>query len=178
MNSYHHLYNRGVNRKRIFYDNNDYKYFLKKLGEYKDKYSVRIICYCLLPNHFHLFIKQLTVENSIGKFIGTLTNSYTKAFNKKYDRTGILFEGRTKNKPIINEDYFLWLCKYILKNPVDAGLTKSPEDWKYSSAQEYFNLDEPDITYTKEILDRFNSKKEFIGFINYDKRQFDYSLLF
>src|SRR3990172_2060434 len=139
MNSYHHLYNRGVNKGTIFFDDNDYKHFIRKMKEYKEKFLIEILCFCLLPNHFHLFVKQLTNEHTIGKFIGDLTNAYTKGTNKKYKRTGVLFEGKTKSKLVADENYFIWLCKYIINNPVKSGLSNQPEEWKFSSAAEYFN---------------------------------------
>lgn len=178
MNSYHHLYNKCVNKDKIFFEDNDYNYFMRKITEYKEKYEIRINCFCLLPNHFHLFVKQLTISKSIGKFISDLTNTYTKAINKKYGRTGVLLEGTTKSKLITDEEYFLWLCKYILTNPVKAGLVNKPDKWKYSSAGEYLDILDLNLTDTKEILGRFNSKEEFISFIESDKIKFDYSLLF
>ena len=171
MNSYHHLFNRGVNK-------GDYKYFLRKMKEYKEKYSVRINCFCLIPNHFHLFAKQLTNEYTIGKFIGDLTNAYTRGTNKKYSRSGVLFEGKTKSKLITDENYFIWLCKYILNNPVKAGLVSQPEDWEYSSAKEYFDSTDVNLTDTKEILSRYKSVDEFILFVKTEELRFDYSLLF
>ncbi len=178
MNSHHHLYNRGVNRGTIFFEDKDYTYFLRKMKEDKEKYSIMINCYCLLPNHFHLFVKQLTKEHPISKFTGNLTNAYTKGTNKKYGRTGVLFQGRTKNKLIISEDYFIWLCKYILNNPVKAGLANQPEGWEYSSAKEYFGLATMNLTDKDEMLKRFNSIDEFVSFIKTAKVKFDYSLLF
>ncbi len=178
MNSYHHLYNRGVNKGAIFFEDKDYKYFLRKAKEYKQKYSITIICYCLSPNHFHLFVKQLTNEYTIGKFIGNLTNAYTKGTNKKYDRTGVLLQGRSKSKLITDENYFIWLCKYILNNPIKAGLVNQPEEWEYSSAKEYFGLTNSGITDKDEMLKRFDSIDEFVSFIKTEKVKFDYSLLF
>ena len=178
MNSYHHLYNRGVNKETIFFEDNDYKYFLRKMKEYKEKYSIRINCFCLLPNHFHLFAKQLTIEYTIGKFIGDLINAYTRGTNKKYGRTGVLFEGKTKSKLIVNESYFIWLCKYILNNPVKAGLVNQPEEWEYSSAREYIDSANVNLTDIKEILSRYKSIDEFISFIKTGEIKFDYELLF
>jgi len=177
MNSHHHLFNRGVNRDTIFFEDKDYTYFLRKMKEYKEKYSIMINCYCLLPNHFHLFVKQLTNEYPMSKFTGNLTNAYTKGTNKKYGRTGVLFEGRTKNKLIVSEDHFIWLC-YILNNPVKAGLANQPEEWEYSSAKEYFGLATMNLTDKDEMLKRFNSIDEFVSFIKTEKVKFDYSLLF
>lgn len=177
-NTFHHLYNRGINKDRVFFEENDYRFFLRKMKENKEKYFVSVNCYCLLPNHFHLFIKQLRNEYPIGKFIGSLTNSYTKGINKKYGRRGVLFEGKTKNRLITDESYLVNLCKYVLTNPVNAGLVKNPEDWKYSSARKYFGVAEDNITDEKEIMSRFMSVEEFISFINKREKAFDYSLLY
>jgi len=73
--TYHHLYNRGANKLDIFHDDGDYKYFLRRLKHYSEKYSISILCYCLMPNHFHFFVKQNTAEISTGKMIGNLINS-------------------------------------------------------------------------------------------------------
>jgi REP element-mobilizing transposase RayT len=136
IDTYHHLYNRGAGKQKIFFDENDYKFFVKKLKEYKQKYSIEILSYCLMPNHFHIFIHQTTAELLGSKFIGNLTNSYTKSINKKYKRSGVLFQGRTKNKIFYNEDDFKRVVKYILLNPVKTGLVKKFDEWKYSSAKE------------------------------------------
>ena len=128
MHNYYHLYNRGVNRENIFFENDNYLFFLERLKYYKDKYGITILCYCLMPNHFHLFVEVSSDRNSIGYMIGDLTNSYTKAINKKYGRTGVLFGGRTKKRIIEKENYFIWLFKYILLNPVEAKLVTVPEE--------------------------------------------------
>jgi len=177
-NTYHHLYNRGVNKSKIFFDNNDYQYFLRMVKKYKEKYSINILCYCLLPNHFHLFAKQLMNDFTIGKFVGDLTNAFTKGMNKKYNRSGALFQGKTKSKFVDDESYFLWLCKYILNNPVDAELVTQPEDWNYSSAKKYFGLEEDNLTEVKEIMNRFDSSDDLIHFIKTEEKKFDYSVLF
>ena len=178
MNSYHHLYKRGVNKDIIFFEDSDYKYFIRKMKEFKEKYKIRIICFCLLPNHFHLFVKQLTNDYTVGKFISDLTNAYTKGTNKKYNRTGVLLGGKTKSKMITDESYFVWLCNYIINNPVKAGLVKHPDKWEYSSASDYFNSINSNLTFTKEILDKFNSPDEFKEFIKNNKTKFDYAIFF
>jgi len=57
-NTYHHLYNRGANKAKIFFDEESYLYFLRRLKHYKNKYDIKILSYCLMPNHFHIFVKQ------------------------------------------------------------------------------------------------------------------------
>lgn len=178
INTFHHLYNRGVNKNIIFFEDHDYLYFLKKIKKYKETYYINIISHCIMPNHFHLFVKQTTNKFTIGKFIGDLTNAFTKGINKKYDRAGVLFEGKTKSKLVTDEKYFKWLCKYILNNPVRAGLVSNPEDWKYSSAKKYFGLTDDDLTDTEEIKNRFNSINDLISFIKAEEKKFDYSIFF
>lgn len=177
-NTYHHLYNRGANRSNIFFDDNDYQYFLRKVNKYKEKYSINILCYCLLPNHFHLFAKQLTNDFTVGKFVGDLANSFTKGMNKKYNRNGTLFQGKTKSKLVDDESYFIWLCKYILNNPVKAELVAKPENWKYSSAKKYFEIAEENISDINEIKNRFKSIDTLKQFIKMEEKKFDYSVLF
>ncbi|MCX6150777.1 MAG: transposase [Ignavibacteriales bacterium] len=177
MNTYHHLYNQGVNKDKIFSDKSDYVYFLRKMVEYKLKYSVKILCYCLMPNHFHLFVKQITTEHEIGKFIGDLTNAYTKGTNKRYGRTGVLFQGRTKSKLIIDKNHYITLFKYIVNNPVRSGLVYLPEDWEYSSAKEYFSYSSI-VTDTSEILKIFDKVADFKNLLIQKEERFDYSILF
>ena len=164
-NTYHHLYNRGANKSDIFLNREDYLFFLRRLREYKVRYSIDVLCYCLMPNHFHLFVKQLTHEKTIGKFVGTLINSYTKSINKKYKHSGVLFESRTKNKIIENEVYFKWICKYILSNPVEANLVKSIADWEFSSARDYLGLRNGDLNNKELITSHFESKNQFDNFL-------------
>ena len=162
--TYHHLYNRGANKEKVFLDAYDYRYFQKRMLLYKEKYQIKILAYCLMPNHFHLFIHQ-TISQGLGsKFIGDLTNSYTKSFNKKYDHSGVIFQGRTKSKIVYDEKGFIFLAKYILLNPVKAGLVKKFCDWKYSSACELADQIESNIT-DKVILTYFKSREKFIEFI-------------
>lgn len=101
--------------------------------------SINIIAYCLMPNHFHLILKQLT-DNGISGFITQILDSYSKYFNKKYERNGPLWEGRFKNVLVNSDEQLLYLSSYIHLNPVRAKLANHPKDWPYSSYQEYISL--------------------------------------
>src|SRR4030067_119668 len=138
-NSYHHLFNRGANKVLIFFERENYFYFLRRMKFYSQKYKIKILAYCLMNNHFHLFIKQ-TDDFSISLFISSLLNSYVKSVNKKYKRTGTLFESKTKSRQIADESYFKWIIKYILVNPVKAGLVKIISDWEFSNARDLIGL--------------------------------------
>ena len=173
-NTFHHIYNRGSFQEKIFYDKADYEYFLRKLLEYKNKYFIEILCYCLMTNHYHLFIKQTKDEFSTSKFIADLSNSFTKGINKKYKRSGVLFEGKTKSRIIKDESYFKWLVKYILENPLKATLSDNYLEYEYSSAKEIMGLKKPVITSVTELLSFFDSKKSFNEFMMDENQKYSY----
>jgi len=79
-------------------------------------------------------------EYSISSFLSSLLNSYTEGINKCYERTGTLFEGKIKSKQIVDETYFRWVIKYILENPVKAGLAVEITDWEFSNARDLLGL--------------------------------------
>jgi len=151
----------------VFLDDNDYLFFTKKMKEYKERHLIKIIAYCLMPNHFHIFIHQTTAEGLASNFAGDLTNSYTKTSNKKYKCSGVLFESRTKSKILYDETAFPIVIKYILLNSVKAGLVNEFDKWKYSSANEF--LGQSDSCVTDNIIPAyFNSIKKWIEFMNSD----------
>lgn len=143
-NEYFHIYNRGVDKRNIFLDYNDYKRFLKSLQFFNSMGStwlsfigdtpqqlreedklVDILCYCLMPNHYHILLKQKN-NNGITMFMRKLNTGYTMYFNTKYERTGRLFENKFKAVHVENDDYFKHLSRYIHLNPLDL---KNP-NWR------------------------------------------------
>ena len=154
----YHVYNRGVEKRNIFLDNQDYQVFLyylksyllspenpihKKLpvrvrldfNDFDLHKRIRLMAYCLMPNHFHLMLKQLD-EKAMTEFVKRLSNAYVRYFNEKYERIGSLFQGRYKAVSLDKENYFLHLTRYIHRNPQEVlkkfNLTKL-EDYPYSS---------------------------------------------
>jgi len=176
INTFHHLYNRGAFQQNIFFETNDYEYFLRKLKEYKDKYSIKILSYCLITNHFHLFVKQTLEEQTISNFISGLTNSYTKGINTKYKRNGVLFSGKTKSKQIEDDSYFKWVVKYILENPVKAKIAKQFDEYNFSSAKEIVGNIKTGITDVNDLLSYFNSIDSFKSFMQDEKQKSDYGI--
>ena len=172
--TFHHLYHRGAYQHEIFMDKNDCKYFLRKLFQYKEKWEIRTLCYCLMPNHYHLFVQQTTSDKTISHFISELSNAFTKGMNKKYKRKGVLFESKVKSKWIEDETYFKWVIKYILENPVKAGLAKNVVDYEFSSAKEIFGLSERTITDVKALLNYFGSIEDLEKFILTDGNHLSY----
>jgi len=173
-NTYHHLYNRGANKGKIFFDEESYLYFLRKLKHYKTKYSIQILSYCLMPNHFHLFVKQQEEYLRISNFLSDLLNSYVKSINKRFERSGTLFQGKTKSKHITDEYYFIWVIKYIVENPVKAKLVKAVDDWVFSNAKDLFGQRDGTLTDVEEVKSFFQSEEQMIKFLSDDKIKVDY----
>jgi len=118
-----------------------------------------------MPNHFHLFLKQMTDDFSISLFISTLLNSYVKSVNEKFERSGTLFESKTKSKQISGESYFIWIIKYILDNPVKAGLVQNISDWEFSNANDLLGIRSGSLTDVKCVESFFQSRKIMIEFL-------------
>jgi len=112
----YHITSRGIDRRIIFNDDNDYQHFLQLLKEGADFFRVDIISYCLMPNHNHLLIR--TRESNLSRFMQRLSVAYTRYFNYKYKRVGPLMQGRYKSIIVGSDEYFLVLSRYIHLNPV------------------------------------------------------------
>lgn len=137
----YHVYNRGTLAMDLYRSRRDFRKFLCKLDIYKRKYPVVVFAYCLMPNHFHLLVKepefQLTEGMAnISYLMKVLLNSYAKYFGCKYKHSGNVFQGKFKSKVVESEDYFVKLLDYILNNPVDGGLVNKAEDWPYLGIDE------------------------------------------
>lgn len=97
---------------------------------------VKIVAYCIMPNHFHLILEQKK-ENGISIFVRNILNSYTRYFNTRHKRKGPLWEGRFKSVLVGTDEQLIHLTRYLHLNPVTAYLANNPEDWVYSSCREY-----------------------------------------
>jgi len=127
-----HVIQRGNNRDVIFVADEDYQYYLKKLGDACKKYECELHAYVLMTNHVHLLITPNTAHG-ISKVMQTIGRYYVQYFNYQYQRTGTLWEGRYKATLIDSEDYLLRCSRYIELNPVRAGMVKVPADYPWSS---------------------------------------------
>lgn len=158
--SYYHIYNRGHNKQTIFLNNKDYQRYLKRLKEYFKKHQVSLLCYCLMPNHIHLILRQEDTK-SIERFIHRLHTSYTMYFNKKYERLGAVFQGRFKAKIIESDEYLLHVSRYIHQNPLEILRAQGPalklEEYFWSSYGEYINKNSSKFCHTEIILNYFHN---------------------
>ena len=195
INEYYHLYNRGNSKQKIFLDQEDYNHFTKLLYlcnstrsiTYRDisknvydfdreKTLIDIGAYCLMPNHFHLLVKEKTVKG-ISKFMQKISTAYSMYFNKKYKRTGGLFEGKFKSQHLNIDRYLKYIFSYIHLNPIKLIESKWKEigiknikgavaylkNYQHSSYLDYLNEDRLKIKILnkKEFPKYFPSKKDF-----------------
>ena len=128
VSEFYHIYNRGNNKGRIFFELENYHFFLRQFFKYFPSPSAEIHAFCLMPNHFHFLVRFLEVTDisTRMKYFGI---SYAKAINSRFQRTGHLFEGRFKIKYVDSDEYLLHLSRYIHLNPLLAKLVLKAEDW-------------------------------------------------
>jgi REP element-mobilizing transposase RayT len=136
--NYYHLYNRGNDRRGIFLQPENYRFFLSRLKHYLAEPGVELVAYCLMPNHYHLLV-YLTRDIDFSNVLRRFTTSYVRAFNNWYGRVGYLYQGTTKAKRVRSEEYLVYLCRYIHLNPVVAYLVQAPEAWEFSDYREWIS---------------------------------------
>jgi REP element-mobilizing transposase RayT len=180
---YFHIYNRGNNKEPIFKAPENYIYFLSLWKKYIHPVA-ETFCYNLLPNHFHFFIRtreiplqtsqvlktcEVSTTKPIEQHFSNLFNAYSKAINKRFNRTGSLFQERFRRKEIISEEYYSSIVGYIITNAVKHGFCKTTENYQYSS---YLPLlsSRSTLLLRDEVLDWFGGQIGFIKFIkNYEE---------
>lgn len=160
----YHVFNRGVNKNKIFIDQQDYLVYLKKIKKYKEIYKIEFINYNLLPNHYHYTIKQLS-EIPISKFMHVLHTSYGNYFNQRHKRVGHLFQGRYKQRIVSDHPYFIWLSAYVNGNAGIHKIVADPKDWIYSSYLDYARLREGKICNFESVLENFKNKDEYLEYV-------------
>jgi len=143
-----HIYNRGNNSAEIFFEEKNYEFFKKKMSKHL-KPVCDVLTYCLMPNHFHLLVALpsgglgpsggLSPKHELSKAMGIILSSYTQAINKAHNRTGSLFQQKTKFKQIFRKDQAEIVFHYIHQNPIRSELVSKMEDWDHSSFRCYFS---------------------------------------
>lgn len=163
--AYSHAYNRGANKSLVFLDAQDYENFIYRAkillgivppprrtakGGLRLKplplNALEILCFCLMPNHFHFLIKQNKVNGS-KTFLHKLCTSYSSYFNKKYRHSGHVFQGIYKSKNVLEDSYLTQLTAYIHLNP------EQPFNWKYSSMSAYMGEDRIGLAHPQMFMD-------------------------
>ncbi len=160
---YYHIYNRGNNFQPIFFEHENYRYFLVQLRKYLPPDAVEVVAYCLMPNHYHLLLHLKTGD--LSKLMQPFILSYTNAINRRFGRIGSLFQGRFKARHVDREEYLLHLARYIHLNPVVAGLVKHPADWEFSSYRDVVGLRQGTLARPDIFLTQFSSIAGYQAFV-------------
>lgn len=201
-NEIYHIFNRGNLSLPIFKTKSDFKKFINVFLYYQNKnvsiryskfinlsasakvnylkktvnksnFLVDIICFCLMPNHFHFLLKQRN-ESGIKEYLRLITNSYSKHFNLKYNRKGYLFEGRFKAVRIETNEQLIHVSRYIHLNPYSSYLVKDLNDlmnYEFSSLNEYVSDPNTSICQKEIIISQFSKNKSYLEFLS---KQADY----
>ena len=149
----YHVILRGINRQRIFEDDDDYRKFLSVLYKYRDECGFTVHAWCLMPNHVHLLMQE--GREPLGIVFRRIGASYVYWYNLKYKRVGHLFQDRFRSEAVEDDAYFLTVVRYIHLNPVKAGLCDDPADYRYSSCNGYLDKGRlADPTMVSELLGR------------------------
>lgn len=158
----YHVMLRGINRQQVFYDQEDYQYFINLLKRFKEPCGYQLHAYCLMGNHIHLLIQE-GKETSLGDAFRHIGSAFVYWYNIKYERAGHLFQDRYKSEPVEDQAYLLTVFRYILLNPVKAGFCASAQQYPYSSAGEYLNGKKgiTDTALMNGLLDE-KSMKEYL----------------
>ena len=186
---YYHIYNRGVDKREVFTNNRDYFNFLIRLRDFnndsifeqrlyahKEPSSfiakelgslprlMEIICYCLIPNHYHLLLKQL-MDRGIGKFLHKIGTGYVNYFNKTYNRNGVLFQGKYKAVEVVSDEQLLYLSAYINGNAEIRQITKAT-NWPWSSYLDYLGERQGTLCRKEEILNGFENLADYKNYLD------------
>ena len=198
--NFYHVYNRGTDKRKIFQDQEDHQRFIHDLFEFNDansvinilrrfttrtdgsptSYQVRkprkllvdVVSFCLMPNHYHLLLRQRK-DGGLSKFIQKLGTGYTHYFNQKYQRSGVLFQGKFKAIHITDDEYLTHLSRYIHLNPLELKYPEYKEkgikDWSaaatylgsyhWSSYLDYIGIPTyPSVTHRDFLLQYFDGQ--------------------
>jgi putative transposase len=128
----YHLVQRGNNREPCFVEPENYQLYLALWQELSERYGVAVHAYCLMTNHVHFLVTPGS-DDAISKLMKNVGSRYAQYINRKYRRTGTLWEGRHKSSLIQSERYLLTCYRYIELNPVRAAMVKRPEEYRWSS---------------------------------------------
>jgi REP element-mobilizing transposase RayT len=135
----YHLFSRGSNRQAIFAFDSDRVDFLGCLERVVRVYELRCLCYCLMPNHYHLVVQA--PGPGLSEAMKALNGRYALRFNRRHGRDAHLFKNRFGAVVQETESQFLWLVRYIVRNPVESELCAVPDEWPWSSHRASAGLD-------------------------------------
>jgi putative transposase len=166
--AFYHLTSRGNERKAIFKDDTDRQLFLDSLSQVTERFHWLCHAYCLMDNHYHLVVE--TPDANLSQGMRQLNGVYSQAYNRRHRRVGHLFQGRFKGILVQKESHFLEVCRYVVLNPVAAGIVKHPRQWAWSSYRATSGESgAPRCLTVEEVLGQFGKRR---GLAQKNYRQF------
>ena len=160
---FYHVISRGVERRNVFLDEDDFDMFLSLMSQEFTSYNIIIHAYCLMTNHYHLLIE--TKEANISDAMKRINSLYSIYFNKKYNRVGHLWQGRFASYYLYDDIHFWYVAKYIERNPIKAKMVKQIDHYKYQSFFQWkYKLEYFSLIKDSNIQDM--TLKEYEEFIN------------
>jgi putative transposase len=130
----YHIINRGNGRGTVFHKPQDYEAFISLLAEAKKRHRVKLFGFCLMPNHFHLVVEPAD-QTALSQFMQWLLTSHVRRYHKHYGTSGHIWQGRFKSLPVQRDEHLMTVLRYVLQNPVRAGLSSTVREWLWSSVR-------------------------------------------
>jgi len=161
---YYHIFNRGAGRRTLFFSPANYEYCLRLAKRHRQRYGATIVAYCLMPNHYHLLVRQES-DIPLSRFINVVFNAYVQAVNRQEARTGTLFEGRFRHVWVDSDAYVAHLCRYIHLNPAAGELVSRPEEWPYSNYLDWIGQRAGTLRDEEFIRQRFPGPEDYRRFV-------------
>lgn len=164
---YSHVIVRGIGKQILFEENKDYGYYVSLIRKYAKETGVTVCAYCLMENHVHLLLYD--IDGELAMFMKKVGVSYAAYYNKKYERTGHLFQDRFISEAVEDEKYLLTVFRYILNNPSAAGICPASEyPWnsygKYDEEESFVNTE-----LFRHLIGDWEQYAEFIAKTNNDQ---------
>ena len=158
----HHIIQRGNNKEKVFFEEEDRQTYIELLKKYSEKWECPVLAYCLMGNHVHLLVRPKR-EESLYKMMQGLTLCYSQHINRKYEKTGRLWESRY-HSCIVDREHYLWaVARYIEQNSRRAKIVKKEEEYPYSSAKAHIEGSRDDVLGEALFIDA--QRKDYIAFI-------------
>ena len=158
----YHVMLRGINRQQIFFDEEDNRYFLRLLDRFKKPCGYTLHAYCLMGNHVHLLIEPS--GEALDTTMTRIETRYAMWFNRKYQRTGYLFQNRFRSEAVETEQYFMTVLRYILQNPMKAGMESRPGSYRWSSYLAY-EKGKGAVTDTQYAVDLLGGREPLMEYL-------------
>ncbi len=165
----------GDEERPLFEDADDYCAYLRLVHQYREQYGMKLYAYCLLPDQVHMCVEPMTEEGTLSSFMHDVSSRYTKYYNKRYNKTGHLFQARFKSTIIEQEQYLLPLTVYVHRLPLVAGLVDDdPAEYAFSSLSDYVGITQTSIVDLSAEIRELNSwvlkESSTKSYIEYFKR--------